>query len=217
MAPRAFEQPATIALPGAEGQRGLALDGLYVPAEDAEAGGGVIAPPHPLYGGNMEHPVVTELAFACERAGLASLRFNWRGVGASGGDPSGESEDACTDYRAALSFLEETVPAAVVACGYSYGAATAVVVSRGAPRVRRLLLVAPPMAMLDQDALAEFPGKLLIAVGERDQLASALELQRLAERLEKATFVALPDADHFFQSSLGELGRATYEWLGPAG
>lgn len=216
MVPRAFERPATIALAGAEGERGLALDGIYVPGAgpDTEAGGGVIAPPHPLYGGSMEHPVVTELAHACERVGLASLRFNWRGVGASGGDQSGESDDAHADYRAALSFLEETVPGVIVACGYSYGAATAVAVSLSAPRVRRLLLVAPPMAMLDLDALTQFSGKVLIAVGERDTLASAPELERLAERLEKATFAGFSDADHFFQTSLGELGRAAYEWLG---
>ena len=64
---------------------GSRLEGLYTPA-DAPVGGAVIAPPHPLYGGSMDSPVVTELAQACARADFASLRFNWRGAGASAGE-----------------------------------------------------------------------------------------------------------------------------------
>ena len=70
------------------GSSPLALEGLYLAGEDGDAGGAVIAPPHPLYGGSMESPVVGEVAHACARAGLATLRFNWRGVGASAGSRS---------------------------------------------------------------------------------------------------------------------------------
>ena len=146
MAPRAFERPATIALPpGVPGDEAsgedLVLEGLHVPSPEASDGGGaVIAPPHPLYGGSMESPVVTEIAHACERAGLASLRFNWRGVGASAGAVTGDADVGVKDYAASLDWIEDTVEGVITACGYSFGAATAVRSVAGRPRVRHLLL-----------------------------------------------------------------------------
>ncbi|HKX46761.1 MAG TPA: hypothetical protein VJP77_08665, partial [Planctomycetota bacterium] len=73
---RAFERPAIIPLLDDRGE-GLALEGLFVPIEPGTRGGAVIAAPHPLMGGSMESPVVTELAHACQRSGRGSLRFNW--------------------------------------------------------------------------------------------------------------------------------------------
>ena len=49
------------------------------------SGGVVIAHPHPLYGGTMAQPVVYRVARACRERGLASLRFNFRGVGTERG------------------------------------------------------------------------------------------------------------------------------------
>lgn len=214
MSPRSFERPATIALDGPDGERGLALEGLHVPAEGPADGGAVVAPPHPSYGGSMDSPVVTELAHCCARTRLESLRFNWRGVGASGGEVTGDFDVAQADYRAALAFMEDCIPGPITACGYSFGAATAVLASVGRPTVRRLLLVAPPPAMLDADALAGFPGAIFVATGERDRIAPPDELERRCAGLEKAAFHVIPDTDHFFMTGLGQLGRAATEWLG---
>jgi alpha/beta superfamily hydrolase len=53
--------------------------------------------PHPLYGGAMQNKVVHTLARSCQDQGITSVRFNFRGVGASEGtydDGAGESDDA---------------------------------------------------------------------------------------------------------------------------
>ena len=47
-------------IPFAEGQH--VLEGLYLAGEGPEAPGAVVAPPHPLMGGSMDHPVVSEVA-----------------------------------------------------------------------------------------------------------------------------------------------------------
>jgi alpha/beta superfamily hydrolase len=193
---------------------GQVLEGIFVAGLDDEAVGVVIAAPHPLYGGSMDSPVVNEIAYAARKAGLASLRFNWRGVGASAGAVSGSAEDAAADYRAALQHLMETVPGAVVAAGYSFGAASAVRAASGEPRVRRLLLLAPPPALLDADALAAFAGDALLLVGAEDALASPAELERIASSLPRATFAVIPGADHFFAAGLAEITRITASWLG---
>ncbi|MCP4496054.1 MAG: hypothetical protein GY825_04650, partial [Phycisphaeraceae bacterium] len=107
MSPRPFERPATIGLPETEGlPPGSSLEGLWLPArgEEGPRGGALVAPPHPLMGGSMDSPVTTEIALAASDAGYGALRFNYRGVGGSAGTPSGETEDADVDYRAALDF-----------------------------------------------------------------------------------------------------------------
>ena len=212
-----------VAMPGMQGERAVpiaceglpfALDGVYVstPASSA-ADGGVIAPPHPLYGGSMQSPVVNEIAWALEKAGIASLRFDWRGIGASGGAPSGRAEDAAADYAAALDHLEETVNGELLACGYSFGAAAALRAAAGRPRVMRLLLVSPPPQLIDAAALERFVGRVLIVTGEHDAIAPPDALAALAARARRGHFARIPDCDHFFASGLAELGRETSGWL----
>ncbi|MBW2315511.1 MAG: alpha/beta fold hydrolase [Deltaproteobacteria bacterium] len=193
---------------------GLALEGLYVAVSGVEVGGAVVAPPHPLYGGNMDLPVLNELAHACDRAGIATLRFNWRGVGASAGTPSGEAGDADLDYGASLEQIAETVPGPLVACGYSFGAATAVRCAAREPRITRRVLVAPPPSLLDLDALERFPGKTLILTGENDDLAPADALAALAAENDRIEFALVPEADHFFAFGLAEIGKQALRFLG---
>jgi alpha/beta superfamily hydrolase len=39
--------------------------------------GAIVAPPHPVYGGLLGHPVVQGLADALAAAGFATLAFDW--------------------------------------------------------------------------------------------------------------------------------------------
>lgn len=208
------ERAVTILL---EGGAGLALEGIYMAAEDPDAGGVVIAPPHPLYGGSMDSPVVNEIAWACTRAGFASLRFNWRGVGASAGVPSGDAEDARADYAAAIAQLASTVPGKLLAAGYSFGAAAAVRAATNEARVRGLILVAPPPSMLDREALAARPRDVLILTGEHDSLAPAAALEAVARELPRARFAKIDEADHFFGAGLADIAREITKWLEPRG
>src|SRR5271155_1503937 len=57
----------------------------------------VICHPHPLFGGTMDNKVVTTVARALQEVGIPTLRFNFRGVGASAGtfdQGVGETADA---------------------------------------------------------------------------------------------------------------------------
>jgi len=211
------ERAVAIPLLGEEGESGDALEGLFVAADAAGSGGVVIAPPHPLYGGSMDSPVVSELAWAARKAGLASLRFNWRGVGASAGSPSGDATIADADYAAALAQLARSVDGPVVAAGYSFGAAAAARASLGQPRVRRLALVAPPPGLLEPSALAERERAVLILAGERDALAAPAALAALVRELPQVRVSVLAEADHFFAAGLAQLGAELAAWLGTAG
>ena len=144
------ERMIAIARPGTPDE---SLEGVFRRGAAQAERGAVIAPPHPLYGGSIESPVVNELSWAAAKNGIASLAFNWRGVGASAGASSGEAADADEDYAAALAHLAETVPGPIVACGYSFGSAAAVRAAEAdaGGRIDRLILVAPPPALIEPE------------------------------------------------------------------
>lgn len=190
-----------------------ALEGVFQAGHAGNPHGSVIAPPHPLYGGSMDAPVVNEIAFASARAGVAAVRFNWRGVGASTGDASGDPRHADADYAAALAYAAETVPGKVVACGYSFGAAAAVRAALLHPRIGRVLLVAPPPSLLRDGALREIGRPLLILTGAHDALAPASALATEVEGSPLARLEVVPEADHFFQAGLAALSRLAFDWL----
>ena len=65
----------------------------------------LIGHPHPLHGGTMNNKVVTTLVRVFKDLNLASIRFNFRGVGKSEGsydEGLGESEDLLILARACL-------------------------------------------------------------------------------------------------------------------
>jgi alpha/beta superfamily hydrolase len=207
------EQAVTVRVPSA----GLVLEAVWQagPAPDERPGGAggfrgaVVAPPHPEYGGSLDNPVVNEVAYALYRERLASLRFNWRGVGASQGVVTSELPAAEADYAAALDHLHETVGGPLLAAGYSFGAATALRVGLRDPRVRGLLLVAPPVAMIEALPLEKFHGPLHIVVGAEDRFAPTGPLSELIAPLPNGRLEVIPKADHFFAASgLAELHEA---------
>ena len=197
---------------------GLALDGRFIRGHRDRTEGAVIAAPHPQYGGSMENPVVTELAVACARSGIVSLRFDWRGVGGSGGEINAEMAIAEQDYTAALTHLEETVPGEMIICGYSFGAVVALrmaaqLMEAQALRVRRMILIAPPVEMIESKALQNFAGTTLVLVGEKDALSDARALQKKLGSMETVQFEVAPRADHFFTENLSSVGQEVFRWL----
>jgi alpha/beta superfamily hydrolase len=220
MRPHREERMVTIALPGGGGSEAAdrpaeegSLEGIFVAGAAGSSRGAVVAPPHPLFGGSIESPVLNEIAYACGKTGIASLRFNWRGVGASTGVPSGDAADAVADYRAALTHMGETVDGPLVACGYSFGAAAAVCAALEDRRVDRLVLVSPPPAMLPGGAFEELARPALVLVGECDALVEPERLRELTERASGVQLEVIPIADHFFGAGLADISRLAASWL----
>ena len=80
----------------------------------------VISHPHPLYGGNMDNPVVLVIEQACFECGFSTLRFNFRGTGSSTGSfDEGAGEQ--NDVRAAFAWLEQQGYHDIMLAGYSFG------------------------------------------------------------------------------------------------
>jgi alpha/beta superfamily hydrolase len=203
------------------------LDGhLAVPSP--VRGGVALCHPHPLYGGDMENPVVVRAAEVCAAAGLATLRFDFRGVGAStGAHDEGRGEQ--DDLLAALGHVDRAIPPGLplAALGYSFGAAIAARVaikraSAGAA-LTGVALVAPALAvaaLADLDGLASVSGRILIAAGTNDSYCPLDALKRLGSAVPNATVRTVEGADHFFFGKLYPLGEIVGAWAleiaGPA-
>lgn len=176
-----------------------------------------IAAPHPALGGSMLSPVVAELAWALTRAGHPTLRFDYRGVGASrgvSGQRAGSEriedlrEEVADLHRICEHLLATTRMSAACAVGYSFGAAVALEAAED-PRISRLVLIAPPTAIYDFAALAAVRKPLLVVCAQHDRYSDrgALKLP------EGATLEVIAHADHFFARGLTELGKTVASWL----
>ncbi len=177
-------------------------------------GGLVICHPHPLYGGDMENPVVVRAAEVGSESGLSTLRFNFRGVGRSTGDHAhGRGEQH--DVQAALTMLQSRVPDGrpLGLAGYSFGAwiAAAVATGRAFP-LAGLCLIAPPLTMFDFGTLDGADLDILLVSGTRDPYCPPRDLALLAKRLLAAHTVTVDGADHFFFGKLFPLGEAIRSW-----
>jgi len=167
----------------------------------------VVCHPHPQHGGTMTNKVVTTLARTAHAMGVPSLRFNYRGVGASAGsfdDGRGEIEDAL----AAVAFGRQRWPDAQLwLAGFSFGGVVALRASttRGVGQVAKLVTVAPALGRnfgsLREVSVPNCPW--LIVQGDNDEVIDGELVIDWAEQLEPATqLVVLPDTGHYFHGKL---------------
>ena len=196
-----FLERATV-IPGGQGVlEGLSHRGTRAPPL-------LIVPPPPGSGG-MDHAVCAELAWAATRGGHPTLRFNFRGVGASPGPPGGRASQV-EDMEAALRVLEEnagTVAAAVASVGGS--AATLLEFVQTHPGLAGLALVSP--SGIEVEELSRVRHPLLVVAGEREHVRRAALAASVAEAA--GTLVVVADTDASFKRNLPEVGRSVARWL----
>lgn len=169
--------------------------------------------PHPLYGGTMQNKVVHTLARACQDQRVTSVRFNFRGVGASEGrhdDGIGESEDAAAVADFAM---RKTGAAHLWSLGFSFGGFVAYrLATMRAAGV--LVTVAPPVQRFDFTRLPVPTCPWLVAQGDADDLVDHQRVLAWTQSLDPAPEVKiLPRAEHFFHGRLTELRALLADWL----
>ena len=195
------EETITFGPPG-----GPALSGaLAVPPGAVR--GVVVCHPHPLYGGDMDNAVVRLLAEACLTAGLATFRFDFRGVRGSGGAHDGLREQ--DDVHAALDLVERRLRTVPAVAGYSFGAAMAAAVAASGRHLAGVALVAPPGGAAVPPAA---PRPFLVAAGSHDHVCSPEVLQSWRAALPEGSVDILPGADHFFSGGLAPLHATIVAW-----
>lgn len=195
------------------------LEGLW---DDPERGlaPAVICHPHPAHGGSMHSKVVYTVYRVLHDLGHATLRFNFRGVGASQGSFSGWDGEV-GDVAAAAAFARrETGITPLWLAGFSFGSWVGSRWALSDPNVERMILLGVPVDRnVDDrsfDHLTRLPAPTLIVQGEHDRYGSPAGVARLAERLRATGPVEVrivPGADHFCTGKLGPLEEALREGL----
>jgi len=179
--------------------------------------GVVLCHPHPLHGGNMYSNVVSAVTEALWEHDVSTLRFNFRGTGAStGSHGGGDTEDA--DVTAAVTYLlgcQRTARLAVA--GYSFGAGVGLLAGAADARVTTLVGIAPPVARRDLSPLytciKAIKAKLFVT-GDKDHVCPLPVLQDLIARCAEPKALALiPGADHFFLGREAEVAKAVVAFV----
>ena len=196
-------QTQSLTLTGPAGPIEAVLDLPEADLFEAPHGTAVIAHPHPQFGGTMTNKVVQTIARACVQCGWRAVRFNFRGVGASGGhydEGRGEVDDM-------LAVVAQTAPAdqPLLLAGFSFGGfiaaraidtlhtqrpiASAVLVGTAASR-----FAVPPVP-------AELHPQTLVVHGEQDDTVPLASVMDWA-RPQSLPVTVVPGGEHFFHGQL---------------
>jgi alpha/beta superfamily hydrolase len=199
-------------LPASHGR----LEAILKEPRGEPKGVGLVCHPHPLGGGTMHNKVVFRTAAGLLDAGLITLRFNFRGVGASTGEHE-EIKGAKEDVRDALEYLSENFPGQeITLAGFSFGSRAGMEVGLNDDRVVRLISVGTPVDKYeDYDFLLNVRKPILFIHGDHDEFGAIDNVRRLVENVAKNTdaeLVVIENSGHFFDDHLDKLRETVCDW-----
>jgi alpha/beta superfamily hydrolase len=200
-------QPTTtLMLDGPAGVLETIVEAAEAPVRDAVA---IVCHPLPTDGGTMHNKVVTMTARALRESGIATVRFNFRGTGASSGSfDQGRGE--ADDLRAVAAWVREQRPGAKLwLAGFSFGA---YVTLKCAAELHPAMLVsiAPPAGRSwDFSAITLPDCPWLVFQGESDEVVDPQAVYAWIDSLKQLRqppeLVKMPDTSHFFHRRLIDL------------
>lgn len=196
-------------IPGAVGQLEALLDQSEQPQKNYLA---ICCHPHPQHAGTMTNKVIHTASRALAGIGINSVRFNFRGVGASEGDyANGIGEQA--DLVAVVNWARQKFPKQhLVLVGFSFGAyITALQANSVKPDA--LISIAPPVGRIEFTGFQRPSCPWLIIQGEQDELVEAKAVLDWAESFEQPPeLVSMPETSHFFHGKLVALRESIEEY-----
>lgn len=171
---------------------------------------------HPVFGGHMDSAVPRALAGALNDRGIATLRFNFRGVGGSGGTFSGGEREP-DDLKAALEVVKSWTGIdgkRIAVAGYSFGAQVILKGLGGYKAAKSVVLVSPPLSSIDSSHVGKDKRPKLFLIGERDKLVGVAGLQQTVKAFPRAAELQIvPRADHTWRGHERELVERVAHYL----
>ncbi len=172
----------------------------------------VLSHPHPLYGGDMFNPLIDHLFAKLPEAGIATLRYNFRGVGQSDGKHGISTDEIATplpevlDAKAAFAAVCEVAPR-LVSVGWSFGGDVSLATDH--PSLAAWVGIAAPLQIVDPGAMpastSERPKLLLVP--ENDQFCSPDDAQQRSTCWPTCSLEIVVGADHFLMDEMTEVAE----------
>ena len=187
------------------------LEALYRDLQDP-AGVAVVCHPLTTEGGTLHNKVVFRAARGLEAANVATLRFNFRGAGVSGGKfDAGEGEQE--DVAAAITWVKGKHPdKKLFVGGFSFGAWVSSRVACETPEVDAIFLIGTPVNKYDFGYLHHCERPILFVHGTQDEHGDVAKLEKLVANVRNAETVIVTGADHFFTKQLEALEETMKGW-----
>ncbi len=198
--------------------KGLNFEGIVAVPDDVShpVPGVVICHPHPLFGGNMDNNVVIAVSFSLVEQGLATIRFNFRGVGNSEGEHT-KGEQEHQEILGAFELLKAwpgVEGRQLGLAGYSFG--TSVILGNAAvqKKARAIALISPPIRAFPESPLKKAKTPTLIISGDQDKLVQSEELQPNLEAFARRPALKIVEgADHFWGGRERQLIRPVTDFF----
>ena len=207
--------PNTFFIAGPTGQ----LEAAITEPAAAPMAMAIICHPHPLQEGAMTNKVVTTLAKAYEFCNAITIRFNFRGVGASDG-VFDYVKGECDDLRAVMQWARAQYPGLPIwLAGFSFGSYVAARVAYEDDAVQALVSIAPPVGKddyYDFAGLSTMQRPWLVVQGDQDEIVSFSEVMAWWQARQLAPhqeLTVMHEAGHFFHRRLIELRTIVSEWV----
>ena len=185
------------------------LEALYLD-RDEPRGVALLCHPNPVQGGTMLNKVVSTLQRTARDAGLVTLRFNYRGTGASAGSHdmgTGEVDDAL----AAAQWLRAKHPdLPMTLLGFSFGGFVAASLGgrleAQGETLKHVFMIAPAvMRLRDEDALPH-NGSLTVIQPETDEVIDPQRVYDWSQQLSRPhELLKVAECGHFFHGKLTDL------------
>ena len=188
------------------------LEALYRELQDPAAAA-VICHPLTTHGGTLHNKVVFRAARGLENANVATLRFNFRGAGASGGKfDAGDGEQE--DVTAAIEWVRRRHPGKkLFVGGFSFGSWVASRVACEMPEVvDAIFLIGTPVNKYDFSYLRHCEKPMLFLHGTQDEHGDVAKLEKLVPHIRNAESVVITGADHFFTKQLEGVEETLRSW-----
>jgi alpha/beta superfamily hydrolase len=172
----------------------------------------VLAHPHPVHGGTLGNPVVFHADRALNRAGLSTLRFNFRGVGGSEGRHD-EGRGELDDIGAAVQWLRGLLPERrCVLVGYSFGSWCAVRYAVPHPEIEAVVAIGLPVRKYAFDRIPELRRPLAVVQPEHDEFGTPDEVRAvLVGAQPPARLEVVPGGTHLLPGRAPEAGTKVVE------
>lgn len=186
-------------LPGLAGKLEAAL---VVPENPDKRYVALLGHPHSLQGGTMNNKVVTTMARAFKELNIASLRFNFRGVGQSEemyDEGVGESEDMLLLAGLCVQTMPEVQ---LIFAGFSFGSYVAY---RAAAQHKHALLItiAPSVQHYNYAEFLPVPAPWFIIQGDEDEVVPLQSVIDFAAHTTQAIpLLRFAETGHFFHGKL---------------